>query len=85
MSQLEILCERDRLGQRLDDERLEDHIRHWFAGEGDTGDDLREQIERDLWGEGVSNRKLSSRASLRQAHHTETKHEHVPPVRTSRR
>ena len=48
MSQLEILCERDRLGQRLDDERLEDHIRHRFAGEGDTGDDLREQVDREL-------------------------------------
>ena len=59
MTQLEILRERDRLGQRLDDERLEDHIRHWFAGEGDTGDDLCEQVDRELEKERKKEKKIS--------------------------
>lgn len=49
MAQFQILHERRRLRQRLDRIRLEHHVRHRFPGTDRRGDDLREEVQRDLW------------------------------------
>lgn len=48
VAQLEILHERRRLRQRLDRIRLEHHIRHRLPRADRRGDNLREQVERNL-------------------------------------